>query len=170
MENYTPRWSKLIWAYTPQLGNTGLNYDEQQQLKASMIYERIWRFQKTFMARKITDNPNEFTTPTFFVQCSLNANERNDFQRWLDEEGARNEMWIEDLTALGYKISLSYVSTRAAYCVSLTNKDPKSINVGGIVTSWSSDWREALLLGAYKISVVLPTSSWKELHDKAAWG
>ncbi|AXH78403.1 MAG: hypothetical protein [Circular genetic element sp.] len=78
---------------------------------------------------------------------------------------------VEDITELGYKVSISYIDKQNSYVVSVSGSERSGYNIGCTLTSWSKELNEAIQIAAFKVLKYMRNKDWKEFEDDTeVWG
>lgn len=106
----------------------------------------------------------------------LMANTRNDFNlidyRLSDAELDQFDAWLQKkaptptdcliyLAEKNYKVSLTYVETSQAWCVTVTGKEDAKFNAKTSMTSWGDEPLETLYMAAFKVMEIFGGGVWK---------
>jgi len=106
-----------------------------------------------------------------FVEIKLQHSDRENVIKFASKYGENILEVIDDITELGYKVSISYVDTQNSYVVSVSGTDRSGMNNKQTVTSWSNNLEECIAIAGYKILQLARDKDWKELETHASnWG
>lgn len=106
-----------------------------------------------------------------FVEIKVLASEKKDFLEWVNANGITGLEAVDDITELGYKVSISYVDSQNSYVVSVSGKKDEGMNQKLTVSSWSGNLEEACCLAGYKILHIARDGDWTEYEtDSTNWG
>lgn len=105
-----------------------------------------------------------------FASVSLTRGDEDKFQEWRDSGNYNAVMAMQDFTGRGYKVSITWVVDSNAFCVSVIGTDDCSHNKDTILTSWSDDLEEAVMIAAYKHFEMCGDGSWPTNANGQRWG
>lgn len=134
------------------------------------LNKRIAIWENTFMPRKYNTNKRTKSFDTWFANCKLTQLDKDKFEGWFTQHVDDLDIYMSQALTAGNKLSVTYSEANGAFCASFTCKDDSSPNYGGVLTSWSGDWMEAVFMGFYKITVLLADQPWPTTDDIEAWG
>lgn len=99
------------------------------------------------------EKPGSANTLPRFVDVKLTAEQRAEFQgfRLLNDDPTRA---LQSLADDGYRVGVSWSGEQQAYTVSLTCRNPESVNNGLCMTSFARTLEVAVRLAFYKHAVV----------------
>jgi hypothetical protein len=104
------------------------------------------------------------------VSCKLTPEQGEEFTKWAEKHAVTGLSAAQELTALGYKVSFSWIDNSNAFCVSVTGKEDHKINPQNTVTSWSDDLFEAIAMNLYKVAVIYDGGKWEDTGAPSNWG
>ena len=93
-----------------------------------------------------------------FVDVKLTAEQRVEFTTW-EKRGGDLITFLQSLAADGYRVGVTWSGEHQSYTVSLTCRDPHSVNDGLCMTSFAGTLSTALWLAIYK-HVVVTEENW----------
>lgn len=105
-----------------------------------------------------------------FVHIELSRTDQPKVTAFAENFGNDIDEILVDLLSAGYKVGLSWVDSRNAFCASLTGGNNAKANKGLCLTSWSDDWREAIFINAYKHYEICHQGNWQEHETVDNWG
>jgi len=105
-----------------------------------------------------------------FAAVSIGAKDEKKFTEWAQSNSVTPVEAANALLGRGYKISISWVVNSNAFCVSLIGTPTSKTNDGVIMTSWSDDLEEAILIAAYKHLEMCGDGAWPTRDDTQRWG
>lgn len=105
-----------------------------------------------------------------FASISLTSQDKKAFEDWLAKSKASPLETAEYLIGLGFKISISFVVDQSAFCLSLIGTDSTKQHNGMVMTSWSDDLNEVIMIAAYKHCVMCNEGPWPTRDNSQRWG
>ena len=124
-----------------------------------MFYERMEFF---IMAQKFAWT---------FVEIKLLAGDKPKVLAWAEKNVTNPLEVIDDITELGYKVSISYIDDRNSYVVSVSGSDRTPQNNKQTITTWSSNLEECLIMAGYKILHLTKDGKWEDYATESSdWG
>lgn len=106
-----------------------------------------------------------------FIDVKLETEDKPKLEKFAKEYKLDVEAILTEISAMGYKLSISYVDKQNSFVVSVSGNDRTKHNNGCTMTSWSDDVIEALFMAAYKVIVVTDRGIWSEYAtDTSNWG
>lgn len=103
------------------------------------------------------------------LSTKLTEKQKKEFLSWAEKNSDDLDSIVDSQLAGDHKISISWVDSSNAYCVSLSGKED-SKNHKKTITSWSDDVLEALAMSAYKVTVVFGNGEWHDTVENSSWG
>lgn len=105
-----------------------------------------------------------------FATVTLEKADEKKLVEWAEGNSVTGISSLQDLTADGYKISIAWVDSNQSFCCSLIGTEVSKPNRDAILTSWSDDLEEALVMSAYKHFVVCDGGEWPVNDQSSRWG
>lgn len=106
-----------------------------------------------------------------FIELKLEKADLERMHAFLNDYDDDVMQAVEDVLELGYKVSVSWVSTHNAYCCTVSGNDKTAENNKKSITSWSDSLLEAHAIMAYKTLHVCKGGSWEGHATEAFnWG
>lgn len=106
-----------------------------------------------------------------FSTLSLSEGDKKQLYEWADKETITPLDCATELGLAGYKLSFTWVDDQQSWCVSLIGTETSKPNQDKIMTSWSNDLGEAVIIGYYKHVVMCDSGSWPVRADnEGRWG
>lgn len=105
-----------------------------------------------------------------FSSLKLTRDQERDFQQWVTKNEITALSCLEQLTAVGFKISCSWVVDSNAFCFSIIGTDATKQHRNMVMTTWSDDLEEVICMGAYKHFVICDGEAWPEANSGERWG
>lgn len=105
-----------------------------------------------------------------FAQLSLDVSREAELTAWVTGEGIQVWDLLTNLLNDGYKVSLVWVYKQSSFCVSIMGTDDSKHNQDAILTSWSDDLEDALLIGGFKHYVICDGGKWPLQDTSRRWG
>jgi hypothetical protein len=105
-----------------------------------------------------------------FSTLRLGADDEKKVVQWIAAEGVTITGVLEKLLGDGFKISCSWVFDQSAFCFSIIGTDSTKDHKDMVMTTWSDDLEEVVLLAGYKHYVVCDGRAWPTDKAGARWG
>lgn len=102
----------------------------------------------------------------WFVNVAVSVNDEGKIADFLPSADAVYDAMVEVMTS-GYRVGFNYDMSRDAVICSLTCRDDKSPNNGGVLNAFAGDWFTALRVVLYKHYVIL-NEVWNETDAAAS--
>lgn len=109
-------------------------------------------------------------TPTTFVTYRLSEGEKRRFAEWAEQEGLDRDALLSDLLLSAHKVSFGYDTKNACFMMTVTCRDPQSINHGLCCTSRAPNLNQAIDVGLFKHYEVFCDHCWADLQAANDWG
>jgi hypothetical protein len=113
---------------------------------------------------------NNFGGDATYADVSLSASDRDAFLNWMGGVLDDLEVWLTNIIADSYRVSLKIDYNNSCAMCTLTQQDSKHINHGLIISSRADDWVEAFWLCAYKIAVLFEGQRLPTRDENNRWG
>lgn len=105
------------------------------------------------------------------VNVRLQPSDKPKFDEWIDKLGLHTEELLEEIGGRNYKVSMSWVNSSQAWCVSVSGTKDSSKNKGQTITSWSNDLTEGIAMALYKIVEICDDNDWSAYETQQGnWG
>lgn len=95
------------------------------------------------------------------IDYRLSDDELVAFDTWLAKQAADPTAILTELAAKSYKVSITFVESSDAWCVTITGKEDAKFNSKCSLTSWADEPLEALYMGAFKVLSIFDGGKWK---------
>ena len=106
-----------------------------------------------------------------FVNCELSDKDKAALESYADEHQREPMSVIEELTASGYKISLSWLDDNHCFIVTISGTKYTSFNEGSSMSSRSDDLSEAFFMAGFKHFILAGGKDWSKLDtERSGWG
>ncbi|AXH79574.1 MAG: hypothetical protein [Circular genetic element sp.] len=106
-----------------------------------------------------------------FVEIKLGQDDKPALEEFLTEYDNDPLEILDDISELGYKVSISYVDDQSSYVVTVSGTKRSGLNNKQSVTSWSNNLAEACTMAGYKVLVIAKNKDWVEFETgNANWG
>lgn len=106
-----------------------------------------------------------------FIDVKLDKSQKGDVQKFGDQYDKDYLGIIDDISELGYKVSVSYVDKQNSYVVSVSGSERSGYNKGCTLTSWAAELGEAVQIAGYKVLDYMRNKDWVEFEsDAETWG
>lgn len=105
-----------------------------------------------------------------FASLTLSSSDEKKFLEWIAETKMTAIGSASGFLGEGYKLSVSWVVSSNAFCLSVIGTDDCSHNKDVILTNWSDDLEEVFLLAAYKHIVLADSGEWPTSKSGNKWG
>lgn len=106
-----------------------------------------------------------------FVNIKLVEKDKSKVSKFLERYPDDIVEIIDDITELGYKVSVSWVDSSNSYCVSVSGNENTPQNNKCTITSWSGVLQEAIAIAGYKVLDLLDGEKWTDHETEASnWG
>lgn len=109
-------------------------------------------------------------TPATFATLRLTKDDEKDFTDWASKLKVSPVDLLVDLTGRGFKVSAAWIDDQNSFVVSLIGTDRTKLHQGMVLTSWSNDLGEAIVITAYKHLVVCNEQAWPVEQSGDRWG
>lgn len=110
-----------------------------------------------------------FNTATF-ASLRLDKSDERKFQSWVTAENIQPLVMLNEFFSAGFKVSISWVADQTAFCMSIIGTDSTRKHQGMVMTTWSDDLEEVILLSGYKHFVVCEGGEWPTQDNTQRWG
>lgn len=106
-----------------------------------------------------------------FVDVKLDKSQKGDVEKFGDQYDKDYLGIIDDISELGYKVSVSYVDKQNSYVVSVSGSERSGYNKGCTLTSWAKELGEAVQIAGYKVLDYMRNKDWVEFETESdTWG
>ncbi len=105
-----------------------------------------------------------------FFNYHLNADEKKQFNGWLEQQGEDWPLILGTFMASGYKLSVNFLAEDRIWLASSTCNDPELPNHKRVMTSRHPDWVVAAMINAFKHQVIFQGGAWPEQQKQDDWG
>lgn len=106
-----------------------------------------------------------------FSSLSLAKSDQKDIWDWAEKNKVNPLDSAIELGLEGYKLSFTWIDEQQSWCVSLIGTETTKPNQDKIMTSWSNDLGEAIVISAYKHAVLCDRGAWPIRSDEdGRWG
>lgn len=105
-----------------------------------------------------------------FSTLKLERADEKKFTEWVTKENPQPFSAITEMLGQGYKVSCSFVTDQNAFCFSIVGTDNSKINRNAVMTTWSDDLEEVILMAAYKHFVMCDGNEWPTRGEEQRWG
>lgn len=151
--------------------NVDILYDHTWLISDSLrlqIHPFYWQFQ--FVIRMNVEEYFMAFTRSVFANITLETSERENVEKWVTKEKVTAFTTLMNLLGDGFKISCSWVVDSNAFCFSIIGTDTTRQNKNMVMTTWSDDFEEVILLAGYKHYVKCGGGSWPTADSGQRWG
>lgn len=105
-----------------------------------------------------------------FASVRLDKADAKALEAWRAEHKLTGLDVVSQLMGDGYKVSATYIADKSSFCVSIIGTEFTKPNASSIMTAWSDDLEEAMIIGAYKHYVLCDGGSWPTQNNDQPWG
>lgn len=105
-----------------------------------------------------------------FAALSLSRDDEKKFTAWVSQNKPTAEGTISELLGAGFKISISWVTDSNAFCMSVIGTDETKQHRSMVMTTWSDDLAEVIIMAGYKHFVVCGGGEWPAANKGERWG
>lgn len=105
-----------------------------------------------------------------FSTLTLDVGHEKSFREWVSKSDINLSDAMGQILEAGYKLSVSWIDDQVSFCVSLIGTDTTKVNKDSILTSWSSDLEEAILLSVFKHFIMCDGGEWPLRSEGGRWG
>lgn len=106
-----------------------------------------------------------------YVNIKLTPADKKPLETWAKEQDWDILTAVDELASRKYKLGVTWSDKQNSWCVSITGQEGAKQNALRSMSSWSSDWVEALIIGLYKVLVVCNDGRWEDFEaDQETWG
>lgn len=106
-----------------------------------------------------------------FVEIKLDKEDKKPLAEYMKELNDDPVEMLTAISALGYKVSVSWVDKQNSFVVSVSGRKDTKYNNGLSVSSWSDNLIEAIGMAAYKVIKLTDSGDWKEhATESSNWG
>lgn len=105
-----------------------------------------------------------------FASIQLTVADEKQFTEWITSENQSGLDIMNKLSGDGFKMSLSYIFDQSAFCFSIIGTENTKKHADLVMSSWSDDLEEAILIGAYKHYVLCQEDVWPTAKSGQRWG
>lgn len=105
-----------------------------------------------------------------FANLTLSRDDEKKFTDWVTKERPTPEGVMSNLLADGFKVSVSWVTDSNAFCFSVIGTENTKQHRNMVMTTWSDDLAEVILLAAYKHYLVCGGGEWPSTNSGERWG
>lgn len=105
-----------------------------------------------------------------FAALSLSTEDEKRFTEWVTQQKVEPVEAMKKFTGDGFKISVSWVFDQNSFCLSVIGTKETRLHDGMVMTSWSDDLEEVILIAAYKHYVVCDGGEWPTRENTQRWG
>ena len=95
------------------------------------------------------------------IEYKLSDEELEAFDEWSLKQPPTFAEQLNELGAMDYKISFTFVSDEASWCVSITGKKDAKVNADSTLTNWGDDAIECLAIAYFKVMKIFERGVWK---------
>jgi hypothetical protein len=105
-----------------------------------------------------------------FSSLALLAEDEKKFTAWVSKENPIAMDILRSFTEQGFKVSLVYVIEQNSFCFSVIGTEDTKLHKKMILTSWSDQIEEAILIAAYKHFIMCDSGAWPVGRTGTRWG
>jgi len=109
-------------------------------------------------------------TQSTFASITLTSENKKDFEKWASSSSLTALECMNKLMGDGFKVSASWVTDQNAFCCSIIGTDVTKHHKDMVMTSWSDDLEEVILIGTYKHYVLCNGDEWPTRDAGQRWG
>jgi hypothetical protein len=110
-----------------------------------------------------------YSTRTF-ANFTLTEDDARKFADWVQASSMQPLDALQEVIGQGYKVSVTWVMDSSAFCLSIIGTEDTKPNKNSIMTTWSDDLVEVMLLAAYKHLVLCDSGPWPTKENTRRWG
>lgn len=130
---------------------------EFQKVAKFVYYIRLKTYEENHMAHK-------------FINVQLSEKDKPRLEAYAEHYNGDAVEMAYELTAQGYKLSISWIDDRNSFCVTVSGSKRTKFNKEHSMTSWSDDLTEACFMAGYKHEELAKKGDWEGLHVSTTWG
>lgn len=105
-----------------------------------------------------------------FSILRLSSDDEKKFTAWVAKEAPTPMAIMQEITGSGFKVSVSWVFDQSAFCLSIIGTENTKKHKDCVMTTWSDDLEEVILLAGYKHLVVCGGEEWPMQESGPRWG
>lgn len=105
-----------------------------------------------------------------FAALTLTREQERELQSWITKHDVSALDTLTKLTGDGFKVSISWVAEQNAFCFSIIGTNNTKLHRDMVMTSWSDDLEEVILIGGYKHYVICDGDTWPAQNTGQRWG
>lgn len=109
-------------------------------------------------------------TKSEFIERSILADETESVEAYVAKWSGKLDTMYENLCADNLKVSVGFYEESEAYCCTLVPTEANKTNNGYILSAWSDNPIEAVLIAAYKHHEIFNGKWTNERKSKSRWG
>lgn len=144
----------------------------------------LWRQISTNLEREFSAHSTQFCffvhegrdtmaarfAQSVFATLTVSRDDEKQFTAWVSKEKPTTEGIMSHLLGEGFKISISWVVDNNAFCLSIIGTDNTRQHKNMVMTTWSDDLAEVILLAGYKHFVICGGGEWPSSGTTERWG
>jgi hypothetical protein len=105
-----------------------------------------------------------------FSTLRLEPAQEKEFTAWVVSNHIEPLEMLQEFLGQGFKVSVSYVVDQNAFCLSVIGTEATKQHKGQVMTSWSDDLTEVILIAAFKHIIVCDNGAWPIAESGSRWG